>query len=137
VSLVPNSRRAAALSPVGARDCVEGQRSRKRGAYMVLAHQTRLRAVGGVPWEAWADVNVAWRDVRPTRRAAAVRSRSVGQDVANLAHAAAATWDRPPAGALDWDSDARGGAGAGGAAPCGLSLGPLPAQRLRGRPIAR
>ena len=49
MSLVPNSRRAAALSPVGARDCVEGQRSRKRGALHGLGgHQTRLRG----PWEA-------------------------------------------------------------------------------------
>ena len=114
-----DSRRAAALSPVAANDCVEGQRSRKLGApHGFGCQQTRMGVRGRRPMGSLGRRHRGWWDVRPTRRAAVVRSRSVarksrtcsrcwqqlgtGLQLARLIGTAALT--------------ARDGAGAGGAA---------------------
>ena len=99
-----DSRRAAALSPVASNDCVEGQLSRKLGApHGFGCQQTRMGVRGRRPMGSLGRRHRGWWDVRPTRRAAVVRSRSVARKSRTLLALLAATWDRPPAGALDWD----------------------------------
>ena len=119
--------------PLAPETALKGSGAGNGAPYMVLAAIRRAcGARGRRPMGSLGRRHRGWWDVRPTRRAAAVRSRSVARTSRTLLALLAATWDRPPAGALDWD----------GRSDCpwrrrrrwgprraGLSLGPLPAQR--------
>ncbi len=138
MSLVPNSRRAAALSPVGARDCVEGQRSRKRGALHGLGgHQTRLRG----PWEAShgkLGPTSTWLAGCSSNTSGRSSSLEVGWP--GRREPCSRCWQQLGTGLqlvrLIGIATARGGAGAGGGRAVRVCLsGPCRHSGLRGRPI--